>query len=114
MDIADLLSSTEYKIFDEKYKSKNYMAHTLVMCIFNIFAVYVKAAKIPKVIREFRCTNEIKFKHFRMASIMKGNLMEQLKNLCIVTYSSNIIFSQCTSVIKSFCLDLVRKDVKKR
>ena len=80
MDIADLLSSIEYKSFDEKYKgSKNYMAHTLVMYIFNIFAVFVKAAKIPHVIGEFKCTNAIKFKHFRMASIVKGNLMEQLK-----------------------------------
>ena len=41
MDIADLLSSTEYKSFDDKYKSsKNYMAHTLVVYIFNIFAVF--------------------------------------------------------------------------
>ena len=35
MDIADLLSSTEYKSFDEKYKgSKNYMEHTLVVLYF--------------------------------------------------------------------------------
>ena len=103
MDIADLLSSTEYKSFDEKYKgSKNYMAHTLVMYIFNIFAVFVKAAKIPKVIREFKCTNEIKLKHFRMANIMKGNLIEQLKNLCIVTWSSNIIFHSAPLSLNRF------------
>ena len=60
MDIADLLSSTEYKSFDKKYKgSKNYMAHTLVVYIFNIFAVFIKATNIPKVIREFKCTNQI-------------------------------------------------------
>ena len=113
MDIANLLSSTEYKIFDEKYKgSKNYMAHILVVYIFNIFAVFVKAAKIPKVIREFKCTNEIKLKHFKMASIMKGNLMDQL-NLCIVTCSRNIIFHSAPLTLKSFCPDLVREGVKK-
>ena len=85
MGIADFLSSTEYKSIDEKYKGgKNYMAHTLVMYILNIFVVFVKAAKFPKVIREFKGSNVIKFKHFRMASIMKENMMEQL-NLCIVT-----------------------------
>jgi len=113
MDIADLLSSTEYKSFDRKYKgSKHYMAHTLVVYIFNIFAVFVKAAKIPKVIREFKCTNEIKLKHFKMASIMKGNLMDQL-NLCIVTCSRNIIFHSAPLTLKSFCPDLVREGVKK-
>ena len=79
MDIADLIYSTEYRSFDEKYKgSKKYIAHILVVYIFNVFAVFVKTGKIPKVIREFKCTNQIKFKQFRMASIMKGNLMEQL------------------------------------
>ena len=72
MDITDLLSLTEYKTVDEKYRgSKNYMTHTLVMYIFNIFVVFVKATKISKIIREFKFTNQIKFKHFRMALIIK-------------------------------------------
>ena len=112
MDITDLLSSTECKSFDEKYKgSKNYMAHTLVVYIFNIFTVCVKAAKIPKAIRELKCTNQIKFKHFRMDSIVKGNLMEQL-NLCIVLCSPNIIFHSAPLTLKSFCPDLVREEGK--
>ena len=87
------------------------MAHTLVVYIFNIFAVFVKAAKIPKVIREFKCSNVIKFKYFRMARIMTDNMMEQL-NLCIVTCSPNIIFHSAPLTLKSFCPDLVREESK--
>ena len=110
MDIADLLSPIEYKCFDEKYKgNKNYMAHTLVVYIFNIFVDFVKAAKISKVIWEFKFTNLITFKHFRMASIIKGNLTEQL-NLCIVTCSSNVIFYSAPLTLKSFCPDLTKEE----
>ena len=109
MDITDLLSSKVYKSFDEQYKgSKKYMAHTLVVYIFIIFAVFVKDAKIPKVIQEFKCTNLIKFKHFRMILIMKGNLMKQLI-LCIVTCSPNIVFHITPLTLKSFCPDLVKE-----
>ena len=112
MDIANLLSSTEYKSFDKKYKgSKNYMSHTLFVYIFNIFAVFVKAAKIPKVIRELKYTKLIKFKHFRMASIMKGNLMEQL-NFSIVTCSPNIIFHSAPLTLTPFVQTWQRKKVE--
>ena len=74
LDIADLLSSREFKSFYEKYKgSRKYMAHTLVVYIFNIFAVFVQSAKMPKVIRKFKVTNKIKFKHLRTARTVKEN-----------------------------------------
>ena len=38
VELADFLSSAEYKSFDNKFKgSTNYMAHTLIAYIFNIF-----------------------------------------------------------------------------
>ena len=64
MDITDLIYSVEYRSFDEKSKgSIIYMAYTLVVYIFNIFAVFVQSAKMPKVIRKFKVTNGINFKH---------------------------------------------------
>ena len=74
MDITDLIYSAEYRSFDEKSKgSIMYMAYTLVLYIFNIFVVFVQTAKMPKVIRKFKVTNGIKFKHLRTASIVKAN-----------------------------------------
>ena len=86
MDIADLIYSVEYRKGSTKY-----MAHNLVVYIFNIFAVFVKDTKTPNIIREFKVTNGIKFKYLRMARFMKKKLLEQL-NLCVVT-SSRQIFS---------------------
>ena len=74
IDITDLIYSAEYRSFDEKNKgSIKYMAYTLVVYIFNIFAVFVQTAKMPKVIRKFKVTNKIKFKHLRTARIVKEN-----------------------------------------
>ena len=48
MNIADLLSLTECKSFDEKYKGSKYMAYTLVVYAFNILASFLKSCKDTK------------------------------------------------------------------
>ena len=102
MDIVDIISSAEYRSFDNKYKgSTKCVAHTLVVYIFNIFAVFVKAAKTQKVIQEFQVSNEIKFRYLRIARVMKGNLMEQL-NLCVVTSSRQVLFNCVPTTFKTF------------
>ena len=51
MNIADLLSLTEYKSFDEKYKgNKKYMAHTLVVYVFNILVVFKKLQRHQRLL----------------------------------------------------------------
>ena len=40
---------------------------------------------------------------------MKRTLMEQL-NICIVTYSPNIIFYNAPLTLKYFCLDLIKEE----
>ena len=110
IDIADIISSAKYRSFDDKYKgSTKYMAHTLVVYILNIFAVFVKAANTQKVIREFQLSNEIKFRYLRMARVTKGNLMEQL-NLCVVTSSRQVLFNCVPITFKLFYPSMVKED----
>ena len=112
MDIADIISSAEYRIFDDKYKgSTKYMAHTLVVYIFNIFVVFIKAAKTQKVIREFQVSNQIKFRYLRMARVMKANLMEKL-NLCVVTSPRQFFLNNASITFKMFCPSLVKENTK--
>ena len=92
MGIADIISFAEYRSFDDKYKgSTKYMAHTLVVFIFNIFAVFVEAAKTQKVMREFQVSHEITFRYLRMARVMKENIMEQLTLLCRYEFASSFV-----------------------
>ena len=92
MNIMDFFSSAEYRRFDDKYKgSTKYMAHTLVIYFFNIFAVFVKAAKTQKVIRELQVSNEIKFRNLRMARVMKKNYHGTVESLCCYKFPSSFI-----------------------
>ena len=59
-EIADNLSSSEYISFNNKYKhAAKYMPNTLVSYIFNIFSIFVKAAKNPHIIRKYKIENTI-------------------------------------------------------
>ena len=90
-EIADILSSAEYKVFHDKFKKcKVYMPHTLISYIFNIVSIFIKMAKTPQVTRKFKITNTVDHKEIKMAIMMQSTLMDQLQ-LCAVT-SSNRIF----------------------
>ena len=45
-EVADFLSSSEYKSFHERFKNKKvFMPHTLFVFTFNIVSIFVKVAK---------------------------------------------------------------------
>ena len=103
VELADYLSSAEFRSFDEKFRDNhNYMAHTLVTYIFNIFSIFVKMAKNPKICRKFQIENVIERREIRLAGIMHTNLMEQLQ-LCAVTSSLQNVFARPPTSFKIFC-----------
>ena len=67
VDVADILSSVEYREFDWKFLGGHeYMAHTLII-YFNISSLFVRVAKVPAVIRHTKVTNEVGMTHLRMS-----------------------------------------------
>ena len=102
-ELADFISSSEYVSFNAKFKdTKNYMSHTLISYIFNIFSLFVKMAKNPKITRKYQITNMIDINEIRMARVMHNNLLEQLQ-LCTATSSLQNIFAQPATSFKLFC-----------
>ena len=102
VELADYLSSADYLYFNESHKkSTPYMAHNLVVYIFNIFSVYIKMAKNPNVVRKFKITNKIDIIDVKVARIIHHQLMEQLQ-LCTATSSLQNIFGLPSSSYKIF------------
>ena len=67
VEVADILSSAEYRDFDGKFGGGHeFMAHTLIAYVFNIFSLFVKTAKTPAVTRHARACNEMKPEHLKM------------------------------------------------
>ena len=107
-EIADFLSSAEYKVFHDKFKKcKVYMPHTLISYIFNIVSIFIKMAKTPQVTRKFKITNTVDHKEIKMAIMMQSTLMDQLQ-LCAVTSSTQNIFAQAPVSFKIFCPSLYK------
>jgi hypothetical protein len=105
-EIADFLSSAEYKTFHDKFKKcKVYMPHTLITYIFNIVSIFIKMAKTPQVLRKFKITNTVDHKEVKMAIMMQSTLMDQLQ-LCAVTSSTQNIFAQAPISFRIFCPSL--------
>ena len=107
-ELADFLSSSEYKSFHDKFKTcKVYMPHTLITYIFNIVSIFIKMAKTPQVTRKFKITNTVDHKEVKMAIMMHSTLMDQLQ-LCSVTSSTQNIFAQAPVSFKIFCPSLYK------
>ena len=107
-EVADFLSSSEYKSFHDKFKgSKVFMLHTLIAYIFNIASIFIKMAKTPQVTRKFKVDNTVDHKEVRMAVMMHNSLMNQLQ-LCTATSSSQNIFAQAPVSFKLFCPSLCK------
>ena len=51
-----MLSSATYREFDGKFKTcgHEYMDHTLIAYLFNIFSLFVTHAKLPKAVRRVK------------------------------------------------------------
>ena len=103
IEVADFLSSAEYMNFHDKFKKGvTYMPHTLITYIFNIFSVFIKMAKNPKVIRKFKVENIIDPKEIKIGCIMHSALLNQLQ-LCTATSSVQNLFATPTLSFKLFC-----------
>ena len=92
--------------FHEQFKKGTpYMPHTLITYIFNIFSIFTKMAKNPKVIRKFKVENIIDPKEIKIGCIMHNALLNQLQ-LCTATSSLQNIFATPTLSFKLFCPSL--------
>ena len=60
VEIADFLSSTEYRQFHDRFKKNiRYMPHTLIAYILHIFSIFIKMAKNSHVIMKFKIVNQL-------------------------------------------------------
>jgi len=109
VEIADYLSSAEYKNFYDRFKKSTvFMPHTLIAYIFNIFSTFIKMAKNPHVIRKFKVSNSIDSKEVKIGRIMQNSLLDQLQ-LCTATSSLQNLFANPTASFKIFCPSLSTK-----
>ena len=88
------------------------MAHTLIAYIFNIFSIFVKTAKNPKIGRKFQIENTIEKNQVKLARIMHNNLIEQLQ-LCVATSSLQNLFAHPATSFRLFCPALYAMNTKK-
>ena len=67
VEVADILSSAEYREFDGKFGGGHeFMAHTLIAYVFNIFSLFVKTTKTPAVTRHAKACNELNPEYLKM------------------------------------------------
>lgn len=67
VEVADVLSSAEYREFAGNILGGHeYMAHTLITYLFNIFYLFVKVVELPADIRYVKVCNELDMKHVKM------------------------------------------------
>ena len=67
VEVTDILLSVEYRDFDGNFiGGHEFMVHTLIAYVFNIFSLFVKAAKTPVVTRHAKACNELKPNYLRM------------------------------------------------
>jgi len=100
--LADVLASAKFRAFAATMKGVcPYLAHTLIVNIFNIFNGFVELAKNPHVIREIKATGKIDTKHVKVPLLIVHQLLEQL-HLCIATGSTDILFTRPPQTLLPF------------
>ena len=108
VELADILSSAEFREFESKFKSAcPFMAHTLISYIFDLFRQFVKLAQNPHVIRVVKVSNVIPLKYIETALLMHVDLLHQLK-LCVATGSVQHLFATAPLTFPTFCPGLAR------
>jgi hypothetical protein len=113
-EVADFISASDFRTFYETHKqSANWIPHTLVVYIFNIFSVFVKTAKNPSVVRKYKINNTISYDDFNLSSLMISSLIDQMR-LCTATGSLQVLFASPTSSFKLFCPHLIATEPTKR
>ena len=110
IEIADFITTSDFRTFHNNFlKQKPYLPHTLIAYIFNIFFIFIAMAKNPKVIRKFKCSEELDPKELKMATLMTGSLIDQLR-LCSATCSPQNLFAQPPASLRTFCPHLTLKE----
>ena len=72
VEVADILSSAEYREFDEKFGGGHeFMAHILIADVFNIFSLFVKTTKTPAVTRHAKAYNELMPEYLKMPMMIQ-------------------------------------------
>jgi len=101
--LADVLTSAKFRAFAATMKGVcPYLAHTLIVNIFNVFNGFVELAKNPHVIRELKATGKIDTAHVKIPLLIVQQLLEQLQ-LCIATGSTGILFARPPNTFAIFC-----------
>ena len=71
VEVADCLSSAEYKSFHDRFKKVTvFMPHTLMAYIFNMLSTFIKMAKNPHVIRKSKVSNSIDYKEVKIGRVV--------------------------------------------
>ena len=108
VELADTLSSAEFREFESKFKSVcPFMAHTLISYIFDLFRQFVKLTQNPHVIRGVKASNIIPLEYIETALLMHVDLLHQLK-LCVATGSVQHLFATAPLTFPTFCPGLAR------
>ena len=108
VEVADTLSSVEFREFESKFKSVcPFMAHTLISYIFDLFHQFVKLAQNPHVIRGVKASNIIPLEYIEPALLMHVDLLHQLK-LCVATGSVQHLFATAPLTFPTFCPGMAR------
>ena len=69
--------SSEFRKFSTMMKGKYpYLAHTLIVNVFNVFAGFVKLVKNSHVIHEVKFSRQIDLKHARAPILIMRQLLE--------------------------------------
>ena len=72
VEVADIISSAEYRDFDGNFGGGHeFMAHTLIAYVFNIFSLFVKTAKTPVVTRHTKACNELQPKYLKILVLIQ-------------------------------------------
>ena len=109
-EVADLISTSDYRAFNEKFiATKRYMPHTIVSYLFNIGSIFTRMAKNPNIVRRFKIEGVIDPDEIRLANIMTSTLVNNLQ-VCIATSSLQVLFANAPSSFELFCPHLIEKE----
>ena len=114
-EVAEFVSSPEFHQFFSKHKkTSNYIVHTIIVYMFNIFSLFVGTAQNPQTVRKFKVEGTIEdLQDIEMASLMIQDLLNQLR-LCTVTGSLHTLFAHPPTSFPTFCPKLVKQESHKR
>ena len=80
LELADLISSQEFRTYFDLFQSTRvYMAHTIIMSVYNIITNMVKSAKNTTIVRSLKATGHVSPNMIKMPLAMARRLVEELK-----------------------------------